>query len=411
MPDLFGWYTPPAAATPMDNYQWSDNLRRDDPYAWEALLKNAGLWEGFTSAPRERTTGAQARAEMGPREADWARLAGYQIGTQDAGGTVYEALRDPSGNIVGQNSYQDGEITWKDALKGAAYVAALHTGLPLAFEGATLGAEALGTMGSLPAVPAQVPPLAPMGTATMPTIGEVASIGGTAAGASALPAGAAAGTGVQTIGVTAPAWGSGIGTLPASVGESLGTVASISTNAAAGITPMAGGSSFGWDSILKSLANGGARSLFDIGSGLYGMSLARDAAKASDPFAQYRGFYGEQLQQLEQNPSSITSRPGWRAGLEGMDRQMAARGYYGSGNMDAARTRYAGDFYQQESARLAQLAGAGQTPGAGQISAAQLTGQGLASIGYGLAPWIGGPAGPTQPGQVQPLPIPTWGRP
>lgn len=128
------------------------------------------------------------------------------------------------------------------------------------------------------------------------------------------------------------------------------------------------------------------RNLLSIGSGLYALQQAEALKKASDPFGQYRGQYGEQLAALERNPASITTRPGYQAGLQAVQRAGAAQGYNGSGNMAASLAKYGGDFYQQEAARLAYLAGGSQTPGAGQYAGAQLAGQGLASIGYGFAP-------------------------
>jgi hypothetical protein len=139
---------------------------------------------------------------------------------------------------------------------------------------------------------------------------------------------------------------------------------------------------------------GGARSIFDLVSGIYGLKLADDAREASDPFAQYRGAYGAELAALEANPSSITSRPGWQAGMEAIQRNNAARGYAGSGNEMAVMSRYGGEFYNNEANRLAGLAGANVAPGAGQVAAAQLANLGVSSIGYGLAPYIGGPRGP-----------------
>jgi len=381
MPDLFGWYTPPAASASLGGA--GINLLEDPSQirSYHKVLRNAGLWNpAWDSWLNWQPATGDSSGQAEPPMPDFSSLAGFRVDDQQVDGDNHIAyLRGPDGQIRAEDRYvYDNSSLGRGLIEGGLIVGGAALGMNALFGG--LGGAAVGSgVGTLPSTIGEslgtVGGLSEVGAATMPTIGEVAAVGGgTAAGASALPAGAAA----------------GIGTLPATVGETLGTVASLATNAQAGISTMAGGSTI-WDTILSGLSKGGvARSIFDIGSGLYGMSLARDAAKASDPFAQYRGFYGQQLQALEANPSSITSRPGWRAGLEGVDRQMAARGYYGSGNMDAARTRYAGDFYQQESARLAQLAGAGQTPGAGQFPAAQLTGQGLASIGYGLAPWIGG---------------------
>ena len=129
-------------------------------------------------------------------------------------------------------------------------------------------------------------------------------------------------------------------------------------------------------------------SLANIGSGIYGMKLADDAREASDPFASQRPVYAAKLAALEANPGSIVSRPGFQAGLEAIGRKSAASGYYGSGNMAAALSRYSGDFYNQEADRLARLAGAGQTPGAGQALGADLASQSLGSIGYGLVPML-----------------------
>lgn len=134
----------------------------------------------------------------------------------------------------------------------------------------------------------------------------------------------------------------------------------------------------------------GTRDYVNIVSGLYGMSLANQARDASDPFREYRGAYGEQLAALEANPSAITRTPGWLSGIELVNRQMASKGFLGSGNQAGALSRYAGDFLQNEKARLATLAGANATPGAGSFSSAELAGRSLASIGYGLAPLFSG---------------------
>ena len=145
----------------------------------------------------------------------------------------------------------------------------------------------------------------------------------------------------------------------------------------------------GITSLLRGLGSAsGIRDLASIASGIYGMSLVGKARDAADPFAQYRPAYGAQLAALEANPGSIVSRPGFQAGLETIQRKSAASGYYGSGNMASALGRYSGDFYNQEATRLASLAGAGQTPGAGQALGADLASRSLGSIGYGLAPML-----------------------
>ena len=132
---------------------------------------------------------------------------------------------------------------------------------------------------------------------------------------------------------------------------------------------------------------GGLGQIANVGSSIYGLGLANDLRKRSDPFAKYRGAYGEQLAALEANPSSITTRPGYQAGLTAVQRGSAAGGYNGSGNEIAALAQYGGNFYNQEVGRLAGLAGAGTQPGNGGYPAAMLAGQSLASLGYGLGPY------------------------
>jgi hypothetical protein len=117
------------------------------------------------------------------------------------------------------------------------------------------------------------------------------------------------------------------------------------------------------------------------------MYQANQIRSTSDPFAGNRGYFADRLMELERNPGLITQRPGYQAGVQTINRELASKGYYGGGNNAVGLSRFAGDFYNQEANRLAQLAGAGAAPGAGQVAAANLSGQALASIAYGLAPY------------------------
>lgn len=337
----------------------------------------------------------------------WLQSRGYQLRQSDnpSANTSARFLTDASGQLVGAPQVFDNtDNEFRNAALAAALItgANIFTSLPTAAGAGAAGSSAapavaggatafpVAEAGSIITTPlaggsagAAVP-----GASMVPTVAPgVVELGGAAAGAVApAVAGAApAAAAVDPIAAyltTGAVEGSTIGNALTGAGGASGAVGS---GSAAGFLQQAG-------SFVGNLAsNGGARSIFDIVSGLYGLRLARDAREASDPFAQYRGFYGDQLMELERNPSLITSRPGYVAGLEAIGRNNAARGYAGSGNETAVLSRYAGDFYGQEMQRLAGLAGAGQTPGAGQFQAAQLTGQGLASIGYGLAPFLGGP--------------------
>lgn len=68
-------------------------------------------------------------------------------------------------------------------------------------------------------------------------------------------------------------------------------------------------------------------------------------------------FYRQQMLQLSQNPSSITSMPGWKAGEQAVQRSMAAQGYQGSGNMMTALQDFGGDFYMKQMQMLASMLG------------------------------------------------------
>lgn len=410
MPDLFGWYTPPASSL----YNEGLVSLLDDPYQIKVLrpqLQQAGLWNPEWDAWANFQAEGDSSATPPPMP-DFSSLSGYKLGAGNYGGGNRRAdLVGPDGSVVVDNPYfYDEPSMGEQAVQGALFVGGAALGMNALFN----PAGAMGAFGGGAAAPAS------SGIGTLPS--SVGAPLGQAAPLSTMGAPAGAAGGVP--GATLPAAASTL--VPAATASGFDPItAYLTTGASEGSTMLNGvtgaggaagavgaGSTAGmWDTALRGLASGGARSIFDIGSGLYGMSLANKAREASDPFAKYRGYYGDQMMQLQANPGSITQVPGWRAGLEGLDRQMAARGYYGSGNMDAARSQYAGDFYQKQMALLGGLAGANQAPGAGQFSSADLIGRSLASIGYGLAPWIGGPAAPPASDRVKPLPVPAWGRP
>ena len=126
------------------------------------------------------------------------------------------------------------------------------------------------------------------------------------------------------------------------------------------------------------------------GSGAIGVlggieSLKRPAVY--DPFAGQRGQYQEQLSRLASDPSYITQLPGYQAGLQAIERSMAANGYLGSGNMMLALQDYGGKAYSDEFARLSSLAGAGISPmpDNSRAQGLEMLSRGLASIGFGAA--------------------------
>lgn len=106
------------------------------------------------------------------------------------------------------------------------------------------------------------------------------------------------------------------------------------------------------------------------GLGLYNanqLSKAMNAnARASDPFASQRAMYQGKLSELMDNPSSIEKIPGWKAGMDAVNRKMASQGYIGSGNMMVALQNYGGQFFNDYADRLAKLAGATYNGDAGR---------------------------------------------
>lgn len=143
-----------------------------------------------------------------------------------------------------------------------------------------------------------------------------------------------------------------------------------------------------------------AKNIWDIGTGIYGLTqsgkmskAAQTAMKQADPFGGERGTYQQKLRDLYADPSSITKMPGYQAGIEAVQRGMAPYGY--SGNLATALQKYGGQFFSDEAARLASLSGAQFGPSSGEqlvsgtAADLALTGQSLNRIGYGLSRMIG----------------------
>jgi hypothetical protein len=106
-------------------------------------------------------------------------------------------------------------------------------------------------------------------------------------------------------------------------------------------------------------------------------SGASGAASAADPFSSQRGQYQSMLSNLINNPSSITSTPGYQFGLtqsqNAVEGSAAANGMVNSGNVLSALSNnaqgYASSQLTNQELLLAQLSGANVgSPGtAGQI--------------------------------------------
>lgn len=120
-----------------------------------------------------------------------------------------------------------------------------------------------------------------------------------------------------------------------------------------------------------------------------------EAARAADPYYDYRRPAAAKLDALMNNPNSVTNMPGFKflqqQGQQGVERAMSARGGSVSGNEMLALQEQdqglANKFYQQEFNNLAMLSGASQGPAAGGQAAIQqsqynnkVTGQGIGAL-------------------------------
>ena len=131
--------------------------------------------------------------------------------------------------------------------------------------------------------------------------------------------------------------------------------------------------------------------VMSVGSGLYGMYLAeqqKKQAKLADPWGLNggRGQAADQLQGLMNDPSTITSMPGWAASMQAVQRKMGTMP--GSGAMMAELASTGGKFYNDTLQTLAGLAGTGNAslPLQSNAQTNSLTSSSLGSIGYGMSP-------------------------
>lgn len=127
----------------------------------------------------------------------------------------------------------------------------------------------------------------------------------------------------------------------------------------------------------------GAQGIYGLAQGRKLKDAASAAASRADPFGAERGKYQAQLSELMRNPD-VTKIPGYEAGIQAVNRGMAAGGYLGSGNQMTALQKFGGEFYDKQIQNLMRLAGADIGPGnagalqlEGNIAGTQLTGQSI----------------------------------
>lgn len=134
----------------------------------------------------------------------------------------------------------------------------------------------------------------------------------------------------------------------------------------------------------RTVSSGSAASgVGDLLRGGFGLYQANQLKQASKPSAINQQAEA-QLQALMADPSSVTKLPGYEAGLEAVQRGMAAGGFLGSGNMATALQKYGGDFYNNAIGQYASLSQLGRGNEANyRMGSIQLAGQALNSLGYG----------------------------
>jgi hypothetical protein len=240
----------------------------------------------------------------------------------------------------------------------------------------------------------------------LPAAATAADVGAIAGTASSEFAGTAAGQ--QAIGMTAqaaaPATAQSSQALASQLGYSdpIAAIAGGVNPADLGMTQAAGGGGLsnllGYAKTGAQIVGGLGQLTGGIGSLAAGNKVGQLAQKA-DPYSAYRPQNAAQLQNLLQNPQTITSTPGYQfnlgQGLQAMQAQQAAQGRLvsGGGLLQAQQfgQQFATSQLGQQQQLLAQLSGATQSPagGAGAMAGlygGQLGGQlgGLQSIAGGL---------------------------
>lgn len=115
-----------------------------------------------------------------------------------------------------------------------------------------------------------------------------------------------------------------------------------------------------------------------LAGGIAGLQRSGQLQGRADPMGAYRPGYAAQLQNLMQDPSTITSTPGYQFGLANYMQQLQAKqaaqgSLVGGGALVQAGQmgqQYATSQLKDQQLLLAQLAGAGQSPAYGTQTAA-----------------------------------------
>lgn len=374
-----------------------DTARHLDPvgaklHDWEATLPGSsaaqleGLYQGFgthkvgTDTPYGEGVkawdiiGGGTKLSQNESNREWGRAIGTLValyfglaaagagagGGASGGAAVGEAGAGAStGGVVGAGEAGTAAGTGV-GIEGGSGVAGLGTGTSVS--GLGTGTSAAGTSAGTF-----------LGTDSLGA-GAVGAGAGAGYGSSTTGAGGGAGgwTGTDAgtgVGIQGGSGVSGLDTGTAVQGLGTGTSAA---NASPSMFLSEGAGSAGFlgnlgDSVMSSLGNMSLGQWGQTGVGLYGLYNAMQQQRAAQAEENRRKQYQQRIDALMANPNQITSMPGYQAGLEAVQRSMAAQGFTGSGNMMAGLAKYGGDFYQQQLNNL--TAQAGGMPAAQAIAA------------------------------------------
>jgi hypothetical protein len=154
-------------------------------------------------------------------------------------------------------------------------------------------------------------------------------------------------------------------TLAQSYPDIMGTVSNAAASGSGGLQNLLGYAKTG-SQIIGGLGK--------VAGGIAGLtSGGKVNPQQADPFSQYRSGLASQLNNLLQDPNTVTSTPGYQfnlsQGLQAQQAQQAAQGRLVSGGALLQGQQYgqqlASQTYQQQLANLASLSGATQSPGTG----------------------------------------------
>lgn len=287
---------------------------------------------------------------------------------------------------------------------GSAALAAATMGSSLALSAAEVAAAdgiALSTYG-VPAAEAMATYGIPAAELGLPAAATAADIGAVAGTASAEFASSALGQ--EALAMTAPALEAGSNAVPFQLADgSMGSIQGGNILNAAGdvVAKSAGANTLG--DIVKYATTGSQLigGLGKLAGGIMGVQTGNEMKKyagQADPFAAYRPQYASQLQNLMNNPNSVTQTPGYQfnlaQGLQGLQAQQAAQGRLVSGGALLQGQQFgqnlASQTYADQLKTLMALSGAGQSPATGAAAQAGLMASNLGSSYGGWQSIAGG---------------------